>query len=101
MTLSFLTCLLLLDTPPFLNPEGGSVTPCPLFPLGRQEMGANKKLFGKDLSEYDNMDMDDMLDQLTAEEIDLLTRDVDPDVSVLPTLSDWCPGLVPRIGTSR
>ncbi|XP_043203502.1 uncharacterized protein LOC122371323 [Amphibalanus amphitrite] len=47
--------------------------------LRSKEMGANKKLFGKDLSEYDNMDMDDMLDQLTAEEIELLTRDVDPD----------------------
>ena len=51
-------------------------------------MGANKKLFGKDLSEYDNMDMDDMLDQLTAEEIDLLTRDVDPDVSTSQAPSD-------------
>lgn len=48
------------------------------------EMGANKKLFGKDLSEYDNMDMDDMLDQLSAEEIELLTRDVDPDDTLMP-----------------
>ncbi|XP_043218306.1 tropomodulin-like isoform X4 [Amphibalanus amphitrite] len=52
--------------------------------LRSKEMGANKKLFGKDLSEYDNMDMDDMLDQLTAEEIELLTRDVDPDDSLMP-----------------
>jgi len=49
-----------------------------------EEMGANKKLFGKDLSEYDNMDMDDLLDQLSAEDIDMLTKDVDPDDSLMP-----------------
>ncbi|XP_037078962.1 tropomodulin-like isoform X2 [Pollicipes pollicipes] len=52
--------------------------------LASKEAGVNKKLFGKDLSEYDNMDMDDMLDQLTAEEIDMLSRDVDPDDSLMP-----------------
>ena len=44
-------------------------------------MNANKKLYGKDLSEYEKMDMDELLDQLTPEEIDILTREVDPDVS--------------------
>ena len=44
-------------------------------------MNANKKLYGKDLSEYENMDLDELLDQLTPEEVDILTKDVDPDVS--------------------
>ena len=69
---------------PPIRPAMVSVAACDFCRLPAapaQEAGANKKLFGKDLSEYDNMDMDDMLDQLTAEEIELLTRDVDPDVS--------------------
>ncbi|XP_037081849.1 tropomodulin-like isoform X3 [Pollicipes pollicipes] len=53
-------------------------------PLRPQDMSANKKLYGKDLSEYENMDMDELLDQLTPEEIDILTRDVDPDDTLMP-----------------
>ncbi len=41
----------------------------------------SKKLYGRDLSEYDNMDVDDLLSQLTPEELDILSREVDPDVS--------------------
>lgn len=41
----------------------------------------SKKLYGRDLSEYDNMDVDDLLAQLTPEELDILSREVDPDVS--------------------
>lgn len=41
------------------------------------------KLFGKDLSEYDEVDIDAILEQLSPEELDLLASDVDPDVSTL------------------
>ncbi|XP_043188708.1 tropomodulin-like isoform X2 [Amphibalanus amphitrite] len=49
-----------------------------------EDMNANKKLYGKDLSEYENMDLDELLDQLTPEEVDILTRDVDPDDDLMP-----------------
>lgn len=38
------------------------------------------KLYGKDLSEYDDVDVDDLLAQLTPEEINILAKEVDPDV---------------------
>lgn len=41
------------------------------------------KLYGKDLSEYDEMDVDQLLSQLTQEEINMLVKEVDPDVSNL------------------
>lgn len=44
-------------------------------------MTTNKKLFGKDLSEYDDVDVDDLLTQLSAEELEMLSKEVDPDVS--------------------
>lgn len=40
------------------------------------------KLYGKDLSEYDEVDVDELLAQLSAEEIKILAKEVDPDVSV-------------------
>lgn len=40
-----------------------------------------RKLYGKDLSEYENMDVDELLAQLSQEELEMLSRDVDPDVS--------------------
>lgn len=40
------------------------------------------KLFGKDLKEYDEVDVDDLLEQLSPEELELLAGDVDPDVSI-------------------
>ncbi|ODN00067.1 Tropomodulin [Orchesella cincta] len=43
-----------------------------------------RKLYGRDLSEYDNMDVDELLSQLTPEELDILSREVDPDDSLLP-----------------
>jgi tropomodulin len=39
-----------------------------------------RKLYGKDLSEYEKMDVDELLSQLTPEELDILSREVDPDV---------------------
>lgn len=41
------------------------------------------KLYGKDLSVYDDVDVDELLDKLTAEEISVLAKEVDPDVSTL------------------
>jgi hypothetical protein len=41
------------------------------------------KLYGKDLSEYDDIDVDTLLAQLSAEEISILAKEVDPDVSIL------------------
>lgn len=40
------------------------------------------KLYGKDLSAYDDIDVEELLSQLTAEEISLLSKDADPDVSI-------------------
>lgn len=40
------------------------------------------KLYGKDLSEYDEVDVDELLAQLSAEEIKILAKEVDPDVSI-------------------
>lgn len=41
------------------------------------------KLYGKDLSEYDEIDVDELLAKLTADEINILAKEVDPDVSCL------------------
>lgn len=38
------------------------------------------KLYGKDLSEYEDVDVDELLAQLTQEEINILAKEVDPDV---------------------
>ncbi|KAK9880993.1 hypothetical protein WA026_014338 [Henosepilachna vigintioctopunctata] len=42
------------------------------------------KLYGKDLSEYEEIDVDDLLNKLSAEEINILAKEVDPDDSFLP-----------------
>ncbi|KAL7632675.1 UNVERIFIED_CONTAM: hypothetical protein RMT77_017000 [Armadillidium vulgare] len=42
------------------------------------------KLFGKDLSDYDDVDIDAILEQLSPEELDLLASEVDPDDSLVP-----------------
>lgn len=39
------------------------------------------KLYGKDLSEYEDIDVESLLAQLSAEEISILAKEVDPDVS--------------------
>lgn len=45
------------------------------------------KLYGKDLSAYDEVDVDELLSQLTTEEINMLAKEVDPDVSCTIILS--------------
>ncbi|XP_022905909.1 tropomodulin isoform X2 [Onthophagus taurus] len=42
------------------------------------------KLYGKDISEYDELDVDELLSKLSAEEIKILAKEVDPDDSFLP-----------------
>lgn len=42
---------------------------------------APAKLYGKNLSEYDDLDVDQLLSQLSPEEINILSKEVDPDVS--------------------
>ena len=44
---------------------------------------ATTKLFGKDLSQYEDLDIDDILEQLSPEELEMLAGEADPDVS-------WC-----------
>lgn len=43
----------------------------------------SKKLYGKDLKEFDDVDVDDLLTQLSAEELEILSKEVDPDVRKL------------------
>lgn len=40
-----------------------------------------KKLYGRDLAEYEHMDVDELLNQLSTEELEKLSKEVDPDVS--------------------
>jgi len=47
-------------------------------------MSTTRKLYGKDLSQYENMDLDELLEQLTPEEVDMLTSQVDPDDTLMP-----------------
>lgn len=42
----------------------------------------SRKLFGKDLGQYDDVDVDDLLTQLSPEELEILSKEVDPDVSL-------------------
>lgn len=44
------------------------------------------KLYGRDLSEYDNIDIEELLDKLSEEELEQLSLEVDPDVSQVFTL---------------
>lgn len=39
------------------------------------------KLYGKDLKDYDDVDIETLLTKLSAEELEELNNDVDPDVS--------------------
>lgn len=45
------------------------------------------KLYGKDLSEYEEIDIDELLTKLSPEEINILAKEVDPDVSGLFSFS--------------
>lgn len=47
-------------------------------------MSTPAKLYGKDVSEYDEIDVESLLSQLSAEEISILAKEVDPDDSLLP-----------------
>lgn len=51
-------------------------------------MTTHPKLYGRELSEYENLDVDQLLSQLTPEEIDILAKEVDPDVSIVLYLID-------------
>ena len=53
-----------------------------------------RKLYGKDLSAYEDLDVDQLLEQLSPEEIDILAKEVDPDVS----LHAWFSGLIAFLG---
>jgi len=46
------------------------------------------KLYGKDLSEYDDIDVDQLLAELTPEELNMLAKEVDPDVSLFVYIND-------------
>lgn len=39
------------------------------------------KLFGRELSNYDEVDVDELLSKLSQEELTMLAKEVDPDVS--------------------
>lgn len=41
-------------------------------------------LYGRDLKEYDNLNVEDLLNQLSAEELEQLSSEVDPDDNLLP-----------------
>ncbi|XP_071523947.1 tropomodulin-1 isoform X8 [Panulirus ornatus] len=45
---------------------------------------ANTKLFGKDLSQYEDVDIDELLEQLSPEELEMLAGEADPDDSLVP-----------------
>lgn len=55
-------------------------------------MSTPAKLYGKDISEYDEIDVESLLSQLSAEEISILAKEVDPDVSVF-TVCKTAPGV--------
>lgn len=40
------------------------------------------KLYGKDISAYDEVDVEDLLNKLSPEEINILAKEVDPDVCI-------------------
>lgn len=46
--------------------------------------GGLSLLYGKDLKEYENIPIEDLLNQLTEEELEQLSNDVDPDDSHIP-----------------
>ncbi|XP_015115306.1 tropomodulin [Diachasma alloeum] len=50
----------------------------------KSTMTTAAKLYGKDLSDYDDVDVDELLSQLTPEEINMLAKEVDPDDSFMP-----------------
>ena len=59
------------------TPATKKTQPAPSEPL-------NRLLYGKDLSEYANIPIEDLLNQLTAEELEELGNEVDPDDPHVP-----------------
>ncbi|CDW54403.1 tropomodulin family protein [Trichuris trichiura] len=51
---------------------------------GYRKGSMTTKLYGKDLSEYEDIDIDSLLTKLTPEELEELNNEVDPDNSLLP-----------------
>lgn len=51
-------------------------------------MTSSAKLYNKELGEYEELDVDQLLAQLTPEEISMLAKEVDPDVSIF--ILDLC-----------
>lgn len=51
------------------------------------------KLYGRELSAYDEVDVDELLSKLSQEELTMLAKEVDPDVSTecdrLLNIEDW------------
>jgi Tropomodulin len=50
---------------------------------GKREL---QRMSTKEMAEYNEMDMDELLAQLSTDEINLLSREVDPDVSNSPQI---------------
>jgi len=50
----------------------------------RKGSQGNTLLYGKDLSEYANIPIEDLLNQLTEEELEQLSNEVDPDDPHIP-----------------
>ncbi|XP_068223363.1 tropomodulin-1 isoform X5 [Palaemon carinicauda] len=48
------------------------------------EMAGANKLFGKDMGQYEELDIDDLLEQLSPEELEMLAGEVDPDDTLIP-----------------
>ncbi|KAJ6224421.1 hypothetical protein RDWZM_002966 [Blomia tropicalis] len=49
-----------------------------------QQQPKLKMLYGRDLKDYENLNVEDLLNQLSAEELEQLSEEVDPDDSLLP-----------------
>ncbi|KAI8440192.1 hypothetical protein MSG28_001581 [Choristoneura fumiferana] len=41
------------------------------------------KLFGRELSNYDEVDVDELLSKLSQEELTMLAKEVDPDITLI------------------
>lgn len=56
----------------------------PASPTSPTSPAGIKLLYGKDIKEYDDIPLDDLLNELTEEELEQLTGNVDPDDSDMP-----------------
>lgn len=53
-------------------------------PSAKKAMGGGDKLYGKELRDIDDKDIENLLSNLTTEELENLNNDFDPDNSLLP-----------------